>query len=64
VIQLEGNADHRNKMKMMEGIDNPIDRTETNIRAGMKNIDSHIDLVSDMGIDINASSHNNFENIF
>lgn len=49
---------------MMEGIENPIDRTESNIRATMKNIDSHLDLGSDMGIDINASPHNNFENIF
>lgn len=61
--EVEVDPSHRNKVKHMMGIENPIDQMEERIRASMSQHDSY-DLQPDSGTNLYASTHSNFETIY
>jgi len=61
--EVEVDPSHRNKVKHMMGVFNPLDETEERIRASMDAHDNY-DLQPEMGTSLFASTHKNFETIY
>ena len=61
--ELEMDPNHRNKLKMMEGVYNPLDESEAKIRASMSD-NTNYDLQEDSGTNVFQNSKKNFDKIF